>query len=224
MSFLVAELQASVCPPLAGKPQNSRRVRKTNSAERRFPGARFFAACASAKYSSVRSTGRSPPMSEEIGLIGGFTSAAFQQPLPETLSPKHRRFRPAARSSSSKCLECAPADSKMPACICLRRMGAKDRRPEIAPGQRTTPLRRVKSGPRIAVKMIDRPSPMENLPGGGGIFPRNAQNHVEELVQAKRLLHDRRTVLLPAFFFRITDRNDSQRHDASIREQDSKSI
>src|SRR6266699_2808547 len=95
-----------------------------------------------------------------------------------------------------------------------RRIGVRKSR------QRRGQLRfvRVKPRPQVAVEVIDDRPGMENLPDASGIFPCDAQNHVEEFVQTKRLPHNGPYGYVSGLFFRVTDRNRfGQRHDASIR-------
>src|SRR6267143_4957336 len=163
MSFLVAELQASVCPPLAGKPtefSTCQKARTVQSVGFRAPDS--LRPVRSAKY-SVRSgrAGRSPRderrnRSDRPALrLQRFPAAASRNFVPETsgVSDLPRDLVPVSAWSARLQIQ------KWPACICLRRMGAKDRRPEIAPGQRTTPHRSRQIPPTNSDKNDRQPSP-----------------------------------------------------------------
>lgn len=65
----------------------------------------------------------------------------------------------------------------------------------------------VKSSPGISIKMIhDRPG-MQELPDPRQIFSRDAEDHIEELVQPERLPHQGPHRHIPGFFLRIANGN-----------------
>src|SRR6266853_1080413 len=163
MSFLVAELQAAVCPPLAGKPtefSTCQKARTVQSVGFRAPDS--LRPVRSAKY-SVRSgrAGRSPRdecrnrSDRRAFRLQRFPAAASRNFVPETsgVSDLRRDLVPVSAWSAH------PQIQKWPACICQSRMGAKDRRPEIAPGQRTTPHRSRQIPPTSSGKNDRPPSP-----------------------------------------------------------------
>ena len=66
---------------------------------------------------------------------------------------------------------------------------------------------RVKSSPGIPVKMIDDRPGMQELPDARRIFSRDAEDHVEEFIQAKCLPHERPHGYVSGFFLRVANEN-----------------
>jgi hypothetical protein len=66
---------------------------------------------------------------------------------------------------------------------------------------------RVKSSPGIAVKMIDDRPGMQELLDARQIFSRDAEDHIEEFIQAERLPHERPHGHVSGFFFRVANGN-----------------
>ena len=68
--------------------------------------------------------------------------------------------------------------------------------------------------------MIDDRAGMQKLPDARRVFSRDAENHVEKFIQAKRLPHERTHGHVPGFFLRVANGNRfRQRHVGRIRKR-----
>src|ERR1700730_7882387 len=159
-------------------------------------------------------------MAIRIDLVSGlFGVSDFNQALPETVSAKYPAFQAGSAIEFQQVLRVRAGtfkyrQSTLVSLEWARRIGVRKSRQRS--GQ--LPVVRIKPRPQVAVEVIDDCPGMENLPDACRIFACNAQNHVEEFVQTKRLSHHRPHGNISGFFFRVTDRNRfRQRHDGSIR-------
>lgn len=155
-----------------------------------------------------------------IFLVSRFSLGGnFHQAFPETLAAKQAALRrsravqiqqgPRIRSGAFKYRIYALGSGKWP-----RGLGAgklRERGSEFL-------LARVKSSPGISVKMInDRPG-MKELADARHILARDAEDHVEEFVEAKHLPHERPHGNVSGFFLGVANGNRfRQWHDARIR-------
>ena len=143
----------------------------------------------------------------------------FQQALPETLPAKYPALGSASPDRSSRCRRFAPAPSNTAFVHWL----AENGREGSASGnlrQRGGEFRfvRVKSGPGVAVKMVDDRAGMQELPDARRIFSRDAEDHVQKFFQAKRLPHERTHGDVSGFFLRVANGNRfRQWHGGRIR-------
>jgi hypothetical protein len=76
----------------------------------------------------------------------------------------------------------------------------------------------IKSRPGVPVKMIDDRPGMQQLPDASHVFARNAEDHIEQFIQAKGLPNERTHGHVSGFFLCVADGNRfRERHDARIR-------
>ena len=145
MSSLVAVYQGFECPPIAGKPtefSTRRGGRAARSATCPAPGA--LRPERSVKHSLHLDRGDRDPRAghRNSSDMWVFRLRRFQAGVP-------RNFVPETSGVSDRRCDLIPVIAWgarrqfqiRPTCICRRQMGAKDRRPEMASGMRTTPLR-----------------------------------------------------------------------------------